>query len=451
MSSDFNPSNCQIVQANIRTYSKTKAIDIAPMIGRIAFSQSIASPAWSGSATIVDGVGLLESFPLRGEEELDITLTSLDLNYTVELKTQIYKIDNVATTEINDGVSFNVYFVSKTSYNAGLRSITKSFRDKKASTIASQIFNDYYSEYNPLPVNESLPFDAKKYNLSGLHNKGRHLIVQPTNGALRTIIPSYGGGQAMNFLTRKSFSIITPSSSYKFFETFDGYHFVTEEFLIKNAIENKKIIKLFYDAFVSLEPSRAADQISTIETFLNSNRVDVLADINNGGYKSIVMEIDYIRRKVNENIFDFTEDAKYIDTTGAKTKISNDIHTGEFIKNTFNEENCKTVLIYKDYSQEGDIPGDLRADQYYSEIISRRLSQQHHMNSIGINIGIKGRLDITAGNLININASNFSGSADKKQNNQLSGNYLVQSVSHEVDKGILETVARLIKYDWSNE
>ena len=448
---DFNPSNCEIIKAVIITHAKDKSSDINAIIGKINFSQSIASSSWSGSAVIYDTTGFLESFPLRGEEQLNLKLKSNDLNYEVNLKTQIYKIDNVSTMPNNGGVVYTIHFVSKASYESGKRSITKSYKDLTASTIAKEIFKEYYTKYSPSNDKESLPYDTIKYNISGDNNKGRRLYVQPTNGYLRVVVPSYVTSKAMKFIATKSYSVNAPSSSYRFFETFDSYFFVTDEFLIKSAINNKKVINLFYDTFISLDPKMALDQIRTIETFSNPDRVNVGSDISNGGYRNTIMEIDYVRRKINENQFDFTKDAKYIDTTGNQSKISSDIHTKQFIDDTFNEENAKTAIIFKDYSQEGDIPSNLRADQYYSEIISRRISQQHHMNSISIDIGLKGRLDITAGNIINIKASKFSGSSDKERNQQLSGNYLVHTINHDIDKGVLTTSAKLIKYDWSTD
>jgi hypothetical protein len=448
---EFNPSNCQILEASIRSHGKPKGTNINGMIGNISFTQSINMTSWMGSITVHDNSGFLENYPLRGEEELILKLNSLDLNYEIDLNAQIYKINNMSTTENNDGVVYTLHFMSKASYAAGTRRIIKSFKDQSASEIVGSLFKEYVSNYSQQKrVDEELPFSTKKYNLIGDDNRGRRLYIQPTNGYLRAIIPNYGTNQAMRFISSKSFSVNAQSSSYRFFETFEGYYFVTDEFLIKSAISNNdKVINLFYDSFVSLDPKKMSDQIRTIETLSNTKRVDVGFDTHGGGYVNKVIEIDYVRRKVNENVFDYTKDAKYIDTTGNIPKISSDIHSPEFIKDTFNEENAKRFLVFKDYSQEGDMASNLRADQYYSEIISRRTSQQHHMSSIEISIGLKGRLDISAGSIININATGFSGSNDKKPNKQISGNYLVYSVSHDINKDILKTSANLIKYDWS--
>lgn len=446
---DFSPSNCEILEAKIKSHLKDKETDIFPIIGKIGFSQSITQVAWTGSARIYDTTGLLESFPLRGEEELFLRLVSNDTKYEVSLSCQIYKIDNMKTMESNNGVMYTIHFISKTSYESGKRRIINSFKDVSGSDIVKQIFKKYFAELKPASEKEILPFGTNKYKLNDTYNRNRRLYIQPTQGFMRVVIPNYGSGAAMNFIAGKSYSTTSPSCSYKFFETFEGYHFVTDEFLIKKAIENKKVINLFYDTFVSLDPKKVLEQVDTIETFTNTNRVDVAKDTHSGGYMNKVIEIDYVRRKVTENIFDFSNSAGYIDTTGNVTTISNDIHTEDFIKDSFTEENSMRMLVYKDYSQEGDIPGTLRADQYYNEIISRRISNQHHMSSIGVSIGMKGRLDIAAGNLININASAFSGSSDKTDNDQIGGYYLVQAVTHTIDKSVLTTEARLIKYDWS--
>jgi hypothetical protein len=73
---------------------------------------------------------------------------------------------------------------------------------------------------------------------------------------------------------------------------------------------------------------------------------------------------------------------------------------------------------------------------------------QYHLNSTAISVDLKGRLDIQAGNVVNISVKDLDQSKDKKDNNQLSGNYLVHTVKHAVDGGNLRTSLRLVKYNW---
>ena len=449
---EFSPGICKVLEASIFSYEKNKSIDITAMIGRVAFTQSIYSAAWLGSVTVLDTIGLLENFPLRGEEDFHLKLEAADLEFVVELKTRIYKIGNVETLEANKGLTYTIEFVSKTTYDASTRRVITSYKDQTGSSIIESLFKRYFSDFKTSTnINgKELPYNTKQYSLNGEHNKGRKLYVQPTNGKLRVVIPNYTADKAMKFITLKSYSATTTSSSFRFFETFEGYFFGTEEFLIKYAIDNKNVIEMFYDAYVVLNPKTVEQQVRTIETLSNNKRVDVPSDIHNGGYMNTVIEVDYVRRKVNELVFDYSNDAKFIDSAGKVTKISPDMHSEKFIADTFTKENSMRMMVFKDYSQEGDIPGNLRGDQHYNEIASRRIAHQHHINEVGVTIGLKGRLDIAAGNLIFINASKFSGNKIKEPNNKLSGNYLVATVTHVVDKGILQTVASLIKFSWYN-
>jgi hypothetical protein len=452
--SDFNTSGYDIISAEITSHSdKNKSFDIHPLIISIDLSQSILKSMWEGSISVLDYTSFLEKFPLRGEEELRLNLKTYDTGYEIDLNCQIYKINNVKATENNNGVTYVLHFVSKASYIASTKKVTKSYRDIPCSSIVKKIFKEKYAnckDPNNI-IKEVLPFSTKKFKLLGDKNKGRNLYIQPTNGAMRTVIPNYSTQTAINFLKKKSHSEITPSSSYRFFETFDGYFFVTDEYLIRYAIDNNEIEKLNYNAFIELDPERVIDQVRNIETLANPTRVDVGTAIHNGAYMNNVIEIDLLRRKVNNNFFNYDNDARNIDTSGNQAKISSDAHTIQFIKDTFNRENAKRVIVYKDYSQEGDIPGSLRSDQYYNEIISRRLSQNYHMNSISVNIILKGRLDISAGSMVKISANNFSADKKKEENGQLSGNYLVETINHSFKNGLLSTTARLIKYNWSKD
>jgi hypothetical protein len=62
---------------------------------------------------------------------------------------------------------------------------------------------------------------------------------------------------------------------------------------------------------------------------------------------------------------------------------------------------------------------------------------------------MKGRLDIQCGQVVNVNARKFNADGNQVQNTQLSGKYLVKSVSHTVKESILDTKMVLIKYDWN--
>lgn len=465
MADQFKPSEVDIVSVKLTNYAGDKSLEISAQVFSMAFSQSIASTSWSGMMQVLDTSGLLEKFPLRGEETLDILLHAKDLDYEVKLKCHLHKIDRVETTQNADGVTFTAHFMSKTSFNAGNKKVSRGYTEFTSAEIAELVFKSFYNEIKhvaPKGESDKQPYKGKKYSLIGVNDSVRdvrkHLFVQPSSGTLRSVIPNYPSADAMLFCARRAFSPNSISSSFRFFETLNSYEFVTDEYLIKRATDSQngkatKIKYLAYGAIGTIDPREPIGQIETIETFTNPNRINVANDVYSGGYKNNIFEIDLTRRKVSVKEFDYTKNGSFIGMSGVQPKIGEGIHTQKFIDDTFTTNNSKRMLMFKDYSSANDITNKdttLRPDQHYPEIVSNRVAYNHHISSTPVVVTLRGRFDITAGHVVSVDAKGFSGNRDSNDNDQLSGKYLVHTAVHSINDDTLTTNLSLIKYDWSS-
>lgn len=437
----INPSICQITSAFLTTHDGT-SYSISDIITEFSMIQSIESAGLRGSISILDTIGFLEDVPLRGEEQLNITLLGADLNTSKVLNLQIYRIDNVSIKDNNDGLSYVLHFVSQISYKASLRRIIEP-HENIVSEIVKILFAKYFAPITPTPLTNTI-LSTEYFTVDAY--KG--FYVQPTEGMFRCVIPHYEANEAMYFLVTRSYSSDSPSCSFRFFEDTDNYNFVTDEFLINNAIKNDRIRKFTYKVITDKNPDNISEQIYNLKTIQNTNRVDTSSDLYSGAYTNNVTEIDFLRKKVSYKRFNYLTDSKYIAMDGTTNKPDS-LHSTQFIKDTFNTENEKHFFVFKDYASKGDIPGQLRSEQFVPEIVSNRVAYNHHLNNTILSAQISGRLDIKAGDLANLDIKEFVSTNDRKQNKQLSGNYLVHTVNHSVKKDILTTTMKLVKYDWS--
>ncbi len=462
----FNPSAVDVVKALIRPFrqpdEKVPVIDISALIGRFQITQTIDSPAVHFNFSVLDTIGVLENFPLRGEEELEIQIVCHDLQTNLELKLQIYKINEVETTQNNDGVSYKLHAMTQTSYNAALNTVVTAFRNKPASSAAADVFEKYFCKTGiPIVTDKTvLPFGGVRRSLSD--NKKRSFTYQPSEGLLRFTIPRYTPSESMYFIAGRSFSRNSPSCSFRFFENFNGYHFATDEFLIKTALDNKQIKNINYQVFTSLDPRDAVSQITQVEELTNTSRVDVSHELHGGAYLNSVFEIDLNRHTAKRYDYNYLNEVKKggkeYNATGGKVDISKDKHTERFIENTFKhdkaarKDNAKQFMLFRDYDDdEGGGRGPVvRGEQHYREIVQNQTAYAHHLNATQISVHMKGRLDIQCGQVLNLNARKLNASGDgSEENRQLSGNYLVRSVTHQMVNGILKTDLTLTKYDWN--
>jgi hypothetical protein len=448
----YNVIKARVTAAEIRSFDNTRSSNITDIVTAFSISQSIDNTSWRASIRVLDTVGLMSEFPLRGEERILIRIDPGNGIGERTIEGQVYRIDNVNVTETNDGVSYVIHFVSLTTFLASRRKIIRSFPSDSANNVAKKIFDEFFERTGNLAIIPSAPeLAVRRYPIRG----NRSFFVQPTVGLHDWIIPRYTPFEAMYFLASRSYSENSASCSYRFFETLDGYYFVTDEFLIERSVnagenDDKRVIPLKYDPFVSKDPRNSIDQIITLETFQNQKRVDSGEDLFSGGYYNIVTEIDLLRRSIVLEEFQYTRDANFVDMTGQRTDGTSTIHTLEYMESTFTRENAKEFILFRDYTRAGDLPSEINGEQYIARIVKNRVAYNHHLNNTAVSATIKGRFDIVAGDIVSLEIPEFTNrEGDKERNKQLSGNYLVHTVVQEMEHEVLNTIMKLVKYDWS--
>ena len=455
----FNPSRCEILSAELVPFGKSvgdkENPNISTMIGAFNISQSINNSALSGSITVFDGIGLLEGLPLRGEETLHLEIKSYDLQTEVELICQVYKIDDIDIKKDQLSLAYTMHWVTKTSYEASKRSFIKGYMRKTASTIVKEIFQKYYHNDNPLlPYSESsaakkdYPEGTLKFNLG--NDKGRKLFIEETTELMQVHIPDMSRAQAIQFIPRRTFGKQpNAGSSFRFFETYKGYYFVSDEWLYDYGKRNGVYV-FQHGAFLSLDAEDVGEQITSLSTFGNPIRVDVGAEMQSGAYYNTVVEVDILKRtakRYNYNYKDFLK--QFNDSTGNKADIKNDIHTENFIDATFTPENARQYMIIRDYKDDASSK-DFRVETNFRNLAAQRTFYKMHAAATAVGAITEGRLDVSAGDIIRVNTDTKNISADKKDNPVLSGRFLVTGVSNNVENGILKTSMTMFKYDWSD-
>jgi hypothetical protein len=451
-----SPSKARIEEATLFSYDRSVSAPIDGIITEINFSQSLEASAFVGSIKVQDNIGRLENFPIRGEERLQLTVVANDdPNNKRKLDLQIYRVDNITMNDANDGVNYYMHFVSRISFEASKRKIIETLRVNNlypsASLAAQRIFSKYFGQTTS--ANDfTLPFGGRRFRIG---NTERNFIVQPTESIIRGIIPNYTPTEAMYYLSTRAFINDQgfTSCSFRFFETLDNFYFVSDEYLIKFATTQNEVLQLYYGPQVSKNVTDIQQQVNSIERIDYPVRVDSAVDMYSGGYTNSVLEIDFVRRRFETKHFNYLDDGKFLNTNGLPSTPESYIHTERYTRDTFTRENARRFHLYRDYSQPGDIPGSLASDQHIAEIVSRRVSYQHHLNATTINASLKGRLDIRPGNVVNLEVAALSADSQRISSNpQLSGNYLVYSTEHSIKLSEGEDIftnLRLAKYDWS--
>ena len=429
----FNPGYCTIESALLISHSGDEE-NITGMIGNFSLLQSMGSVALSGEIEILDGVGLINSLPIRGEEGLKIQLRCHDLQTEVKLNLQVIEISDVVQQPgTGDMYAYVLKFITKSSFNAAKQNVITAFRDKKASFAVNNIFKKYYKP----------SFEAtRKFN------------VEESDGNMRIIIPDYTPQEAMKFLAAKAFSSKSKSATYRFFETVRGYNWVTDEWLLAEA-QKSEIKKLKYSAVVDRNPLDGAVIMETLESFNQASHVSTLEDMHKGAYKNVVMEIDLTTHKKREFHYDYLKKkGSYKGMQGQIGGISGGKHSVKFINDTFTKENSPQSIVYRDWTPTGKevAEGQVnREEQHMTEIIQNRKAYNYHMTNNMCSASMRGRIDLTPGEVINLSIVEPNATLSGEQNKRLSGYYLIYATAHNMTGDSLETNLQLVKFDWETD
>jgi hypothetical protein len=468
MSQNFvNPTYYNLQRAVIRSeYSNIGELDVTALIPALSLTTSIDSETIFGSARFIDSVGILDGDddtgrdPLRGEEIIIFEIAdsqminenggegSGEVPEPFRFAGYIYKIDNVQTKEINDAVTYDVHFISYQSFVAGTYQIIRSFSDESVSDVVRTIFNDYYGTPSKIAA---IPPDLVK-----------SLELQETDGVIRCTIPKMRPEEAMSFLSKRSYSTRSPSCTFRFFENFKSYHYVTDERLFELAEEDGD--RIFDFTYLDSIPNTLEffdEQRNNLEILENTRRLNSLDDIYNGAYRNKVYELDILSRNLNlideTNQYDyFKERNKYLDVKPSQ-QVVDDRHTKDFIDavHRADEDIQKEWLVIQNYTT-GERTGDnsMQAETYYADIISNRQAYSKHISNITVDASGPGRLDISAGDIINLSVKKFvfadnNESGAFEENKRLSGRYIVKSVTYNMEHEEMSNTYTLIKRDWS--
>lgn len=429
MSNLVLPGQYKLLSAKLVTHAGVEH-EFSGFIPVLSIEESIESDCIRGSAEVMESMGYLENLPIRGEEDLILQIEdALGQENTYVMK--IYKVSDVKISDTNDMLTYTIHFVSRSRYNASFRRIIEPFNDE-ISNIAKEVFEKYYP-------NGTSPIEIEK-----------------TEGIFRCVIPNYTPMQAMNFLASRAYSTDSPSCSFRFFETTNGHYFVSDEYLIKKALENPESIEEFsFSDALDKSGEEFISQMQNLIEIYNSDRVNTMGDLISGAYRSHVIEIDLIRGSVNlpgrsnKHSYNYTEKKSgYVSTSGRGA--DQDTHSPEFVEQYFTQENERRYIVIKDYADD-DGQNQIRGDQYLPQIITNRIAYRHHLNNTILHAKANGRLDLNAGDLINVRIPEFNVSSSKGLNPQLSGYYMINTVTQNFVRDVHQTSLKLIKYDWSTQ
>lgn len=461
-------------------------LDIRPQMSSFVIYEDMFFPCLTGEINIADSIGMLDKFPIAGNETLTIRFYSYDYDKTnrtvdfIHRTFDILKITNIK--QINDNTkTYTLHFASPELKKNETIKISKSFANTAISGVIKNLFiGDYESNIadpsglsfpiEPLAQPATLsPFltqddiEVQYQKVDGLDSV--ELFVEKTKYIEPYItIPYSKPFEIIEMLASRAIRLCggrnsttsgTVVSDFIFFENKRGYQFTS----LSSLMENK-------DNIFTFTLSNAAQNIGNSgQRTVERNRIekleimdlhDVIKNINNGLYASKLLTYDMSTGE--EFISDYDYALEFSQTEN--TTVNSGVKAYPMV---YLDSNGESNLTDKSFSRYMFSPTIIRGIDLITagttqritdiktlvgteEYLQKRVSQLSRLNNIKVIIEIAGNSAIKAGDMINLDLKylpQFDGNSAvmAQRIKYYSGNYLVNSIKHSVS--LLEYVMTL--------
>ena len=373
----------------------TKAlINPSDQITAIDIYEDFNSPTLYAEITFDDKIGLINDFPIIGEELFEITFQTPGLSYPTTYKFNTFAVSDVQQQMNSKGYTYILKCVSQEQLTQSNINIVHSYNET-INNIVDNIFTRY------LKTDKIVNIDPCK---------GNETIVFPRVTPLT----------AIDMVRKRAVHPKYVSSSFVFFENQDGFNFKCIEQMMedgKNKIGSKKF---YYFSNGQKDKNTEALMFRSIIEYENIGRTDITDLIQSGAVKNRVKVFDIFSKKVSDTTFDMGQ--KFASMVGTDKK--NSLNISESTIKEFANEPTFTYFIPKDTN---------RKENFLENMMGARLAYQKLFNSNFVRAYIPGDSSIKVGDVIELNLPKATGTTESKGTDDLAdGNYIVSRLRHNI-------------------
>lgn len=400
----------ELISFKIRPISASAddGIELNQIITKWQISESMFRTNINGSVSVLDAEGILRTLPIMGEEIA--TIEWKDFYGDIQKKQFFcYGIEDLGPHDNKDDMlSYRIPFTSIEHLTAHQDEVRQSFADQPISDMVQLVFDTYFD------------------------TSSKTIEIEPTVGNHTFAIPSLTPAATMSFLARKAYGGESSTNNYMFFETKENFYFCTPEYLYekyKDKVESEETLEennlLFYTAKIADDnsPNGQLRNQQTVADIGYGSPANTLNEINQGQYKTSMLEIDLLNRTTSRTITQLEDilDNMPID----ELKIP---HSSEFLSNQMPV--IDEVYAIKDYNVPGQERGINRHYPFYREVINSKKLFLNSMGKNAINCTIKGRNPLIPGMLIFLMVSVVEVGESKGPDVQRDGLYMVTDITN---------------------
>lgn len=371
--------------------------DILQQAQRIDIFESIMSPTVYAEIYISDGIGLLNSFPIIGEEYIEIEFSTPSTSCTSKYKLFVNEIVGRTADDNNRSENYTLQCVSREVILNSILLFNKKYK-QEASEIVRDIFETQLKDEKEL------------------------VYVEPTRGIEEVLITRMQPFKAIDMVRRRATSKKYISSSFVFYETAKGFYFSTVEGLFARNRDSIGDKVFFFDKKPNVDSS--AVDIRNIIAYQQVSSGSTVSKLQGGAFTNVVKRLDLFTGQYTAIPYTINKANDQLETaegTGAPG-----LNTSSFITKR-NKKPAKEFLVpFSSDKNDVQLAQKIAVQTSFAELIASDLVRIH----------IYGDSAVTAGDVIECKFPEIQGLTKEPSLNRLhSGKYMVSSLRHMISLG----------------
>jgi len=383
--------NINILDLTLYSLDGSKSYDLSSQVLSFDIYEDIMFPCIRAEIKIIDAIGLLTSFPIVGEETIDIEFGQEGFSFTNSYTFHVKAIEQQKTMSQGKSKMYTLSCVSEEFITNSKQFLVSKYQGATDDVVRA-IFN------------------------TTLQSKKTLSIGDPTKGTQNILLSRMRPLQAIDMLRKRAVSQDYISSSYVFFENKRGFNFCSIEYLLNQLQDNVNDKQFFYDTTQNTDV-RNLNTRSLID-FKIVSQVNNTQKLAQGGLNNTVKRFDLLTGKVSLTQYINAEKQQQFKFASSNPKALN---TSQF-ENKYGNTKSTALLV----PHSSDLP-----ENYIDSTIGARMGFVNKLSQNIFQAFTYGDIALTAGDIITINTPNPTGATDKPDDNRLiNGNYIISRIRH---------------------
>ena len=434
MNSSDNPFNVTLQDIIITKFNGTDRMSVMPQVVEFVLYQSIFSAMLKADIVFSDTIGLMNNYPLSGEETIEVTMKqdgeeqtgTGQKEFTKTVTFIISAINNILVSEDGRTMSYAMELASYDAFTNAKTRVSHAYNDDIENMI-EEVYKNYVVKGRASPKPKTLK------------------IFKDTEKVRKLVIPNIKPFDAIAWLCK--FAISKEPEKYythMFFETLENYTFKAMQKLTFRDLEDTTAIlaaakeKYMYVSNIELVRNnpkamdalreRGYSEDRLIGDFKINKRYSALEKIIGGYFENELVEVNMLK-----NDYKITrKELKYKDYEFNTINPGTGYNTAEYIENVKNEyeepeTSARIRYIINNYDDENQ---PSFRDKFGRSAMSFLAFQQ-----VDISMAINTNLLVRPGDLIFVELPEFHGFNLNDADRYLSGFYIVSEIKTIIRQG----------------